>query len=39
VKALFNRLETLQVEGASKWSIRLDTLDESLRKKLMVGEP
>jgi hypothetical protein len=39
VKALFNRLETRQVEGASKWSIRLDTLDESLRKKLMVGEP
>jgi len=34
VQVIFDRLEKQQVEGSTKWSFRLDTLDESLRKKL-----
>ncbi|HET6326772.1 MAG TPA: hypothetical protein VFG04_18990 [Planctomycetaceae bacterium] len=35
VERLFNRLDKQQEEGSSKWSFRLDTIeDESLRKKL-----
>jgi hypothetical protein len=34
VHVIFDRLEKQQVEGSTKWSFRLDTLDESLRKKL-----
>ena len=39
VRALFNKLEKQQEEGSTKWSFRLDTLDESLRKNLESDRP